>query len=430
MTTVFKTFKLTEVDNIPNSIGVYLFEDKNNNYLYIGKSINLKSRIKAHIKAGYSDSKEAKIIENSNKIKICETNDEFSALILEAKLIKKHKPKYNSIWKDSKSYVYITVTNEDLPKIYAVRETDTRKNDYVIGPFSSVRTTEKLLRTIRKIIPFCSQKKLSKKRCFYAKLKLCNPCPNEISNTTDPTLKAMLTKIYKSNIEQIKKLINGNISDLEQEFEQKIKNYSNKLDYEKALNLKNRLNLLQRLKHIRLIEDYSLKTAQSYENLKKFFLEQLKIKKLNRIECYDISNLGSKFTTASMTVMINGAIDKNEYRRFKLTNKKQNDFDNLKNILKRRLKNNWPKPDLIMVDGGAQQIKKAQEAVAEANESINVIGIAKNPDRIIILKDKKHVFKITPRRPYLFALALLRDEAHRFAQSYHKQLRAKEFLKK
>ncbi|GIW63068.1 MAG: UvrABC system protein C [Patescibacteria group bacterium] len=425
----FKNFSLSDITQIPNSIGVYIFADDKNNYLYVGKSINLKTRITAHIKAGLIDAKEAKIISNSKNIKIYETNDEFTALILESKLIKKFKPKYNSIWKDNKSYVYIKITNEIYPKIYPVRETEINSKDYVIGPLPSVKITDHILKTIRKIIPFCSQKKVSKKRCFYAKLDLCKPCPNEIEKIADPKKKQQLQNVYKRNINQIKKILSGKINEIENYFENKMRTFSKNLDYEQALEYRRKLQLIHRLKHIKLIESYTLKTNQSFKQLENFFRQELNLENLNRIECYDISNLGEKYTTAAMTVMEQGSINKKEYRKFKSKLTKQNDFDNIKNIIKRRFKNNWTKPDLIIVDGGALQIKKAQEAVTESNLSIPVIGIAKKPDRIIIIKDKKKVFRITSRKPFLFALSLLRDEAHRFAQNYHKYLRTKDFLK-
>src|SRR3989338_677489 len=178
----------SQTNNLPNTIGLYLF--KNNKAInYIGKSVNNKERL---------------IIKNSNKIGTIITESEFKALILEAKLIRQLQPKYNSIWKDDKSPLYIKITAKDeFPKVGLVRKESDKQNLY-FGPFSSVRMVEKIINDIRRIIPFCTQKKISRKACFYSKIGLCNPCPNEIINLADK-------KCYQKNINQVISILNGNV---------------------------------------------------------------------------------------------------------------------------------------------------------------------------------------------------------------------------
>ena len=177
------------IKKLPSIIGIYLFK-KNKIVNYIGKSVNIKARISSHLENAKLDNKERLIIDSSNKIEVIPTESEFKTLILEAKLIRKFQPKYNSIWKDDKSPLYIKITiKEEYPKIFLIRKPsfakaskgkELNKNSLYFGPFSSTRTAETIISDIRKITPFCTQKKITKKACFYSKIGLCNPCPNEI----------------------------------------------------------------------------------------------------------------------------------------------------------------------------------------------------------------------------------------------------------
>src|SRR3989339_366100 len=132
------TLSTPGVENLPSTTGIYLFK-KNNTILYIGKSVNIKARVLSHIENAKIDTKESLIISQTNKIEYIITDSEFKALILEAQLIQKHLPKYNVIWKDNKSYLYIKITIKDkFPKISLIRKTDIiHDQNYYSGPFSS-----------------------------------------------------------------------------------------------------------------------------------------------------------------------------------------------------------------------------------------------------------------------------------------------------
>jgi len=146
----------SQIDNLPSTIGIYFF--KNDKVInYIGKSVNIKSRVSSHLENAKLDNKEKLIIKNSNIVEAVATESEFKALILEAKLIRELQPKYNSIWKDDKSPLYIKITvKEEFPKIIITRKPS--DGSLYFGPFSSVRMVEKIINDIRRIIPFCTQK--------------------------------------------------------------------------------------------------------------------------------------------------------------------------------------------------------------------------------------------------------------------------------
>ena len=418
-----------EIETLPNTIGIYLFK-KDKTINYIGKSVNIKARLLSHLENSKLDNKERSMIINSNKIETIVTESEFKALILEAKLIREFQPKYNSIWKDDKSPLYIKITiKNEFPKIFITRKpafvkTTADEESLYFGPFSSVRIVEKIINDIRRIIPFCTQKNISNKACFYSKIGLCNPCPNEIKNINEK-------KQYRKNINQAVSILNGNVKKIISSFNKELNSLIKNDQYEKAIIVRNKIFRFDRL--LTLKDDLEFFLNNNTKNIKELFSLLRKyfpqINSLNRIETYDISNLGLKQAVGSMIVMKNNQIDKKEYRKFKIKkNGLRSDFDRLKEVMSRRIKQNWPVPDLLIIDGGRPQIKAMLKIFHNNGLNIPLIGIAKNPDRVIIgIEDYPNLF-LKNDSNVLNVIRLLRDESHRFARKYHLFLRSKDFL--
>ncbi|PJA55284.1 hypothetical protein CO165_04410 [Candidatus Roizmanbacteria bacterium CG_4_9_14_3_um_filter_33_18] len=418
-----------QIDNLPNTIGLYLFK-KNEIINYIGKSVNIKARLLSHLENAKLDNKERLIIDNSNKIETIVTESEFKALIIEAKLIRELQPKYNSIWKDDKSPLYIKITIKDeFPKIIITRKEFDKKSLY-FGPFSSVRMIEKIINDIRRIIPFCTQKKISKKACFYSKIGLCHPCPNKIDRCKGE-VRLALKHQYKKNINQVVSILNGNVKEIIKNLNKQLNVLIKNNQYEQAIIIRNKIFRFDQLLNLRddmefFINNNEKNLEEMSVILKKYFPQ---LNKINRIETYDISNLGLKQAVGSMVVMKNNQIDKKEYRRFKIKQTGlKSDFDRLKEVVIRRLKQNWPVPDLIIIDGGRPQIKAILKIFYDNKIIIPLIGIAKNPDRVIVgIEGYPNLFFKNDSK-VLNIIRLLRDESHRFARKYHLFLRSKDFL--
>jgi len=418
-----------QIDNLPNTIGLYLFK-KNEIINYIGKSVNIKARLLSHLENAKLDNKERLIIDNSNKIETIVTESEFKALIIEAKLIRELQPKYNLIWKDDKSPLYIKITIKDeFPKIIITRKEFDKKSLY-FGPFSSVRMIEKIINDIRRIIPFCTQKKISKKACFYSKIGLCHPCPNKIDRCKGE-VRLALKHQYKKNINQVVSILNGNVKGIIKNLNKQLNVLIKNNQYEQAIIIRNKIFRFDQLLNLRddmefFINNNEKNLEEMSVILKKYFPQ---LNKINRIETYDISNLGLKQAVGSMVVMKNNQIDKKEYRRFKIKQTGlKSDFDRLKEVVIRRLKQNWPVPDLIIIDGGRPQIKAILKIFYDNKIIIPLIGIAKNPDRVIVgIEGYPNLFFKNDSK-VLNIIRLLRDESHRFARKYHLFLRSKDFL--
>lgn len=421
------------IDNLPSEVGVYLFK-KNDLVLYVGKSVNIKARVKSHIENAKLDKKESLIINNSDIVDYIKTDNEFNSLILESQLIKKYHPKYNVIWKDGKNYLYIKVTVKDeFPKILLSRIGYDGKSKY-FGPFSSVKVTESLINDIRHIIPFCTKDKLSNTPCFYSKIDLCSPCPNFINHLKNVEERRNLKKLYRKNIRKVIGMLNGNVIKILNSYYRMLKDFSKQQDYEEAIKIRNKIYRLERLINHPISDNLNLEFLNNKQKNLDVFLKELvkyfpELVKLSRIEAYDISNLKESNQTGSMVVLTNGQLDKKEYKRFRIKNLRlKSDFGRMKEIIDRRFKNNWPKPNLIIVDGGKPQVRVVISTLRTQDITIPVLGIAKNPDRLVIGTVGLPTIRFPQTNPAFNLIRLIRDESHRFAKKYHLFLRTRDFL--
>ncbi|HRN70228.1 MAG TPA: GIY-YIG nuclease family protein [Candidatus Woesebacteria bacterium] len=424
--------KREELKTIPTMIGVYIFE-KNGKPIYIGKSVNLKARLISHFEAAKVDSKSSGYVNNADKISYYLTDSEFKALILESELIQKNHPKYNVRWMDDKSYLYVKATIKDeFPKFFITRR-EHDKNCIYFGPFPSVKIATNLLREIRKVFPFCTQKKITKIPCFYSKIKMCHPCPNVISQIEDPQERKQLTKEYKDNVKQVIKVLEGKVDTVVKQLYLKIDALTKKQQFEEAIWYRDRLYRLEGIVLRRKFDTEYVDTYNSSEkrvnSLQQLLSPYLPVKKLDRIECYDMSTFQFKESTASMVVFTNGLSDKKEYKRFKIKNEKaESDFEMIDEVIRRRLKNDWKMPDLFVIDGGKPQVRTVLKVLKEMEITIPLIGIAKRPDRIIL--GEGDLLSVRPKsdHPGFKLIQSLRDESHRFAKKYHIHLRNKKML--
>lgn len=421
----------SSLNKAPSTAGVYLFY-KGVKPLYIGKSVNIRARLKSHFEsAKQPTSKAAAYVHGADHIQWIITDSEFKALVLESRMIRTHKPRYNVRWRDDKSYLYIKITKDTYPKISITHVEKSSKAHYY-GPFSSKRVAIRILREIRRVFPFCMQTKITKQRCFYSKIGLCDPCPNIIDRTADDIEKKRLTKIYKTNIRNVKSVLDGKSDSVFKILLQQIDKFKEVQEYEEAMLYRNRY---RKLESFVLRKRFDSDTLEEYntsdrrvKELKSLLDKFIDIDELHRIECYDMSTMSFKNNTASMVVFTDGLSDKKEYKRFKLNEKHQSDFDMFAEVIERRFKRNWEKPNLVVVDGGKPQVRKVQRVFAKMNITVPLIGIAKRPDRLIY--GAQDLLTIRPPRNHLgFRMVqALRDESHRFAKKYHVYLRTKNMI--
>lgn len=430
---------------LPKTPGVYYFFDKKERLLYIGKATSLKNRVASYFQK-ISDAKIQSLASQIANIKIRKTDSVLEALVIEANEIKKRQPPYNIRSKDDKSFVNIIITKEDFPRVLVVRPTEkiNTKIKKSYGPYVSAKSARIALKIIRKIFPFHSLAEKSEKNCFYFHLGLC---PGPYGGRIDK-------ENYAKIIRHIEAVLEGKKTTLIKGLEKEMKKLSKENKFEEAAVLRDKIFALRHIQDVALLTDEyplspldfngraKLKKEPSIfppwqdENNKPW--EEKKITIPHRIEAYDISNISGQYAVGSMAVFLDGEIAKDEYRKFKIkTVKNTNDVGMLREVLKRRFRNDWPLPDLILMDGGRGQVNIAQKVLNKYKLNIPVIGAAKGPtrkkldlyfsDENIIRDLAENIIEIGSR-PYIINRKLISHimaEAHRFAISYHRLLRSK-----
>lgn len=426
------------IQDVPLNSGIYIFK-KNGVPIYIGKSVSLKARLASHIQAATMIQKERAIIHEADTIEYQVTLTDFDAITLEAHLIRQHKPRYNVIWKDDKKFLYIKITKKDTyPKILLTRAEDDGSSLY-FGPFQSMRVAESVLKLIRHVVPFCTQERIGKRACFYAKLGLCSPCPSVVSHLPEDD-ERRARRLYRANIRRVITILSGNHSLVTTELQKDLKVATQLQDFENAIWIRDRLKRLNHLLYYRRfhnpIDFLQEEGADLRPELQQFisdnFDESVDVTDY-RIECYDQSTFQFGQSVGSMVVYRDGLFEKKAYRRFKITAGRDNsDFDMLRDTLMRRLKKHltdWGTPTLIILDGGKPQLRVGQQVLEQLGLFIPMIGLAKNPDRLIFPTQTKPLV-LTNTTPLHRVFQALRDESHRFANKYHVLLRKKRQLPK
>ena len=525
---------------LPSLPGCYIYYNKNNEIIYVGKAKILKRRVMSYFNKKHHDSVKVQVLVSQiERLEYIITNTEVEALILESHLIKKHKPKYNILLKDDKKYPYFLITDEDFPRIQVVRKKNMNpeKGRYY-GPYTDIRAMYSTLDFLKKIFPLkqCKTPKFKDRPCLYYHIGRCMaPCQGKVSSEE-----------YKALVHQAELFLSGKQSELMEQIKTRMEKYASEEQFEKAARLRDsyldlkktlekqqvvyentKLNediisflsedgifaiVILMIREGRLIDKkdfvYEVEEEDKTEFFATFFkeyynsltlgypdkivsnelesigekalyeewleilakkkvkisygksaqgkelqsladknarvvLDNAKLKKMSkirddfneigsylaeklhlknfphRIECYDISHIQGTNTVASMITFINGQSKKSEYKKFKIrtTEGKPDDFLSMKEVLTRRLKHlgdkNWDKPDLMIIDGGKGQLSSVMQIIEELGiTGIDVVSLAKKQNSSA-----------------LFLFQRIRDEAHRFAITYHRTLRSKSMTK-
>jgi len=408
--------------------------------LYIGKAKNLRSRAASYFQpaGNIASSRGPKILEMLNKVKtvdFLETKNEVDAVLAEARLIKDIKPPYNTVLADGKSFPYLEITtSDDFPAVYVTRK-PRPKGTRLFGPFTNAKDLRQTVILLQKIFQFRTCK-LSissddKKRrffrpCLLFSIKQCTaPCADKIRKTE-----------YKKTIRELTKFLRSKRSVILRDLKSQMTNASDKQEYKKAAQFRDRIRLIERLDR-RGSPTENLQpevfAADPAEALEKLAKKINSAETVRIIEGIDVANIAGKQAVGALVKFIDGRPFKDGYRRFKIkTVKGIDDYAMIAEIVKRRYKyalrdeEIWP--DLILIDGGKGHLNAAQNALKQMNAPhVKIASIAKKEEKIF-LQGKKEPLKLSRNSPALKLLQYVRDEAHRFAQHYFHILRNKKML--
>ncbi len=517
---------------VPHSPGCYLMKNEKGIIIYVGKAKDLKNRLNSYFHSSHTG-KTAKLVSEIRDFEYIVVTSETESLILELNLIKKHDPKYNILLRDDKSYPYIELTNEKVPRLLVVRNFNRKKKQTrLFGPYPNVVAARKTVNLLNRIYPLRKCRTYSKRPCLYYHINQClGYCANNVPKEKIENMEKDIIKFLKGDHELVTKKIKEEI-ELE----------SKELHYEKALELKELLDyinitlvkqkveitdeldrdifgyysdsnylsifvffirgskiaqhhhtiiplidkvdeeltryiakfyetsllpkevLVPQIVHNTLLEDYlHIKVRQPEKGTKKKLIEMasnnakreleekitlllkneekineaneslrivLNMDKLERIEIFDNAHLFGTYNVSGMVVFIDGKPAKNEYRKYKVSVDKNDDYGTMREVVYRRyfrvLKDNLPKPDLIIVDGGIGQINVAKEVLDSLNIDVKLVGLKKDDKHTTnALLTTTEEIAIEKRSSLFHYLERLQDEVHNFTINYHKQIRSK-----
>lgn len=418
---------------MPDTPGVYIYKNAQNEIIYVGKAKNLKKRVSSYFSKTNLDAKTIKLVRDIKTVDHIQVGSEVEAFLLEAVLIKKHQPFYNIQLLDDKSYPYIKVATKPYPYITITRKLEKDGSSY-FGPYTNTGDVKIILKLLRKLFPYQTTKNHPKRACLYNHLNMCPCIPVNPENLEQ----------YKKDIQKIKHFLNGKQQTLQNVLKKEQQDAVDKEEFEKAADIQKKIEsiVLITSEHYSPFE-YAQKPDFYFERITKevqslveiLHAHDPRVTKLERIECYDISNIQGTHATGSMVVLENGDVAKKEYRRFKIKTKSTpDDFFMMNEMLNRRLKNKWPLPDLFVIDGGKGQVSAAMSSLKNAGVDIPLIGLAKREEIIVMpipMYGNKYGFeeiKLPKDTPGINMLRRIRDEAHRFALTYHRLLRKKAML--
>ena len=402
---------------LPDAPGVYRFLDAKKKILYIGKATSLRERVRSYFGNDVMHTRGKHIVDMATlatTVNVTVTDSVLDALVLEASLIKRHLPYFNTKEKDNKSWNYVVITDEAYPRIMTLRErtmflkpdVDDGVYRYMFGPFPQGGNMDVALGIIRKIFPFRSTcAPLSGKPCFDRQIGLCpGVCTGEIS-----------VRDYAERIREIRMFFNGKKQQLLGQLKESMHEYAKLQEFEVANEYKHMIFSLKHIKDASLISEavreHSQKTSSRRE-------------RPFRVEAYDIAHISGKYTVGVMVVVEDGKPKKGDYRKFKIRieSEKPDDTLHLEEVLRRRFGHTeWTMPDLVVIDGGTAQKNRGQKTLKELGLIIPIVSVVKDARHKpkALLGDKETA--ISYKRWILIANA----ESHRFAVAYHRQLREK-----
>ncbi len=422
-----KNYRTTDTTGLP---GVYLFRDRFQKVIYVGKAKSLRKRLSNYFQPSRKNTADPKLRSLINSIEYYElfpVRQEEEALLLESRLIKQYRPRYNTVLRDDKRFLLIKIDiNAPFPRVTLAR---LRKDDDYLyyGPFPQagvLRDTVDFLqeyfglRSCRPRIPGENERR----HCLDHIIKYCSaPCVGSVDSSA-----------YHSRINSLIEVVEGKTGDVVQVLEDRMQQYAAKQNYERAGKIRDIISNIRTIFNARN-RTFSRGSAVRYPGPEAVLeLEQVLALKRppNTIECFDISNISGSFSVASMVRFKNGAPAKKDYRHYRIRDVSGiDDFAMMREVVHRRYsrlqRESRDLPDLVVVDGGKGQLSVAHAALCELKiTELPIIGLAKKQEEIFTVGSDSPIV-LERHRPALHLIQAIRDEAHRFANSFHQSLRQK-----
>lgn len=408
-----------QIKNLPLTPGVYLMKGEEGEILYIGKAGSLRKRVQSYFRDRPALPKIAVLVSKVRELDYLETPTEVDALLLEAELIRKYRPRYNTELKDDKSYPLLKITGDPFPRIHLTRNQSDRKARYY-GPYTDAKLLREAIALINTLFPLRKCRTLPKKACLYYHIGQC----------LAPCIKPEVKPEYDRLVKEVEGFLGGGKKSFMDYLTERMFQAARELRFEDAQFYKEQVQALGRLKKKKFSpRSPEIRIALSATlELKRL----LKMEKLpEKIVCFDVSNIHGAEAVASKAAFYRELPDKLEYRRYKIkTVTGIDDYAMIQEALTRMLiglreGRETFIPDLILIDGGKGHLSAAWEVLKrEEFQELELISLAKRFETVYS-RCLGGEIAIPRDSPALHLLQKVRDEAHRFAITYHRSLKEK-----
>ncbi len=398
------------VGGLPEQPGVYLFRDVHGALLYVGKALNLRKRVASYFRGDRALSPRiARMVQHIRDLEVRPTASEAEALLLEAQLIKAHRPHYNVTFRDDKSYPLLKITREPFPRLVVTRRKLADGAAY-FGPYTDAGLMHEAVRFLRRVFPMRTCRRFPTTPCLEYHLGQClAPCASYVN-----------ADAYQRIVDDLTAFLRGERDALLKELARRMAQAARDRRFEEAARLRDQI---QSLTSVIVAKEKSL-SAGPLEQLQ----AALKLSALpRRIEAFDISNIFGQDAVGSLVVFQDGRPLKAQYRKFKIeTVQGIDDYAMMREVIRRRfggtLAQALPLPDLLLIDGGKGQLAAAGAALASLSLRLPAVGLAKRFEQLFVPGSSEPIV-LLPTSPVLHLVQHVRDEAHRFAIGYHRRLR-------
>jgi excinuclease ABC subunit C len=406
-----------KIAELPLRPGVYTFLDERSEVIYIGKAKSLRKRVQSYFRhSGFASPRLRKLVESVRDVSVIRTESEAEALIVEARLIKQYQPFFNVDLKMNERYPYVRITAETFPRIVVTR---TREKDgsVYIGPFVSVRELRQMLRMIERYFPLRNCKSDSGRGNWRDR-----PCVRfELGKCTAPCVGKSNPSEYRERVADVVLLLKGQSAELVGRLRERMDKASEKLDFETAARLRDTIRSLWRMSR----QHVSLALSEPAEKeVWRGLLDLQKTLSLPsvpwRIEGFDISHFAGGESYGVCVVFEQGTPNPDLYRKFRIkTVEGVDDFRAVAETVGRRFSRvrseSGALPQLVLIDGGEQQLRFATEALKEIGmEEIPCAAIAKK-EELVFLPGRSGPLILPKGSMELTILQRVRNESHRFA---------------
>jgi len=428
---------------LPRRPGVYLMKDESGQVIYIGKAVSLRNRVRSYfVPSADLGRRKQPMLSLIRDFEVLECEGEWESLLAEARLIKDHRPRFNTLLRDDRTFPYLVITmRDDFPGVFVTRTPGEERfrGARLFGPFTSVRALRESVQLLQRVFRYrtCEldiregdPRNARFRPCILFNIEQCSaPCADRIGRAA-----------YREDIDRLIRFLQSKRSAMLRELTAEMEQASAALRFEHAAVLRDQIRAIEKLddrerqarRGVQWQPEVTTFATDPSAALRSLQKTLQCVRPIRTMEAIDIAHLQGGETVGSKVVFIDGRPFKDGYRRYRVKLAENDDYEAIREVVSRRYREagrgDELYPDLILIDGGIGQLRAALEVLESFEvQPPMVVSLAKR-EELIYSQASDEPIRLGRENAGLRLCQAIRDEAHRFAQHYHHILRRKRVL--